>query len=158
MMAKTALGRFLLFGWILGLGLALAGPAGAVQWQSYTAGMDQAKGSDKSVLVAFVSKRCKACVLLEQNTFTSGPVASYMDQNFITIRVDTDEEEDVAAEYQVHSLPTIWFLEPGGRPVAPLVGYHPPQFFLAVLWYVKDQAYKNMSFDDYVKKELAPKE
>jgi thioredoxin-related protein len=70
---------------------------------------------------------------MAKETFRDSAVVSYLDNNFIAIRVNSDKEPDTAAKYGVMGLPSNWFLTEIGQPIGNIPGYIPPDAMLSLL-------------------------
>ena len=62
--------------------------------------------SEKRILVDFFATWCGPCKML-------GPVLENFQSNIKTIKVDTDEFDELAREYGVMSIPTLVLIEDG---------------------------------------------
>ena len=60
-------------------------------------------------------------------------VVSYLNENFIAIRVDFDKEGEIASQYGVRGLPSTWFLTQTGERIGNVPGYIRPQALLLML-------------------------
>ena len=72
--------------------------------------------------------------------------------NFISIKVNSDAEKGLATRYLVRGLPTMWFLEENGEKIGYHPGYVASDMFLPYLRYIQSDKYKNMSFQDFLKR------
>ena len=70
---------------------------------------------------------------MAKDTFQDPSVVSYLNENFIAIRVDFDKEGDIASWYGVRGLPSTWFLTQTGERISDVPGYIPPQALLSML-------------------------
>ncbi len=71
-------------------------------------------------MIEFHADWCAACRVLEKQTLAAPEIARES-QRFVTIRVDTTNDEEAgaaAARYGVRELPTIAFVGSNGRPLA----------------------------------------
>ncbi len=132
---------------------ALADTSREIIWNDYTPGMALAQKDKKSVFLYFHASWCGYCVKLKNNTFKDDRVKSYLNTHFISISVDTDQRKNLAREYQVRGLPTLWFLEPDGTKINNLPGYVDADQLLPILEYIHTQSYKTMKFQDFVKQK-----
>ncbi|MFO7964160.1 MAG: DUF255 domain-containing protein [Desulfobacterales bacterium] len=121
-----------------------------VKWHSYDAGMRQSEAEGKNVLISFYADWCTFCEKMEKETFKEPAIAKFLNENFISIKVDTEKEAEVARKYFVRGLPMTWFLEPGGEKISSLPGYIPPEMFLQILKYIHSGSYEEMTFKEYV--------
>lgn len=94
-----------------------------VEWKSYAMGMDSAKDNHKLVFLHFYAKWCGYCTKMEKESFQDDSIAEYLNDNFISIRVDVDEEQNIAEIYNVFALPTTYFFTSSGEKLGPVPGY-----------------------------------
>lgn len=67
-----------------------------VEWQSYSTGMELAKNNNKAVFLHFYATWCGYCAKMEKDSFQDNSIAEYLNDNFISIRVDVDKEQNIA--------------------------------------------------------------
>jgi thioredoxin-related protein len=125
--------------------------SGSIGWNEYTPGLAQAKNQGKNVFLYFYAQWCTYCTKLKQTTFQDRKVQAYLDENFISISVNTDENQTLSQSWQVTGLPTMWFLTPEGERISSLPGYVDGSQFLKVLQYIRSESYLTMSFQDFIK-------
>ncbi len=145
--------------------LAAAGPLAAAEkteshtagiaWHSYAEGLKLAAETGKPLLVAFHADWCKFCRKMERETFTDSDVIRRINREFVPVSVDVDREKDVAARYNVQSLPTIWFLQKDGKPIDYLPGYVEAPFLRQVLDYLASGSYATMTFQQYLEEHAS---
>jgi thioredoxin-related protein len=105
----------------------------AIKWYSYEEGKVLAKVEKKKVFLHFYANWCGFCLKMAKVTFRDATVLSYLDHNFISIRVDFDKEPDIAVKYGVRGLPVNWFLMEMGQPIVSIPGYIDPEALLLLL-------------------------
>ena len=125
--------------------------SGSIDWNDYTPGMAQAKNQGKNVFLYFYAQWCTYCTKLKQTTFLDKKVQAYLDENFISISVNTDQNQALSQTWQVTGLPTMWFLTPEGDRISSLPGYVDGPQLLKILKYIRTESYDSMSFQDFVK-------
>lgn len=94
-----------------------------IEWKSYTIGMDAAKNNNKMIFLHFYAKWCGYCEKMEKESFQDDSISEYLNDNFISIRVDIDEEQNIAEIYNVFALPTTYFFTSSGEKLGPVPGY-----------------------------------
>ncbi|MCZ6472908.1 MAG: thioredoxin domain-containing protein [SAR324 cluster bacterium] len=85
----------------------------------------KAAGEDKMVLVSIGYATCHWCHVMERESFENEETARFLNENFVTIKVDREERPDVDKIYMdsLHALgqqggwPLNMFTTPDGRPV-----------------------------------------
>ncbi len=128
-----------------------AGQNKTIDWKDYTPGLAQAKTQDKNVFLYFYAQWCTYCTQLKKTTFLDEKVLAYLEKNFVSISVDTDQNHTLSQSWQVKGLPTMWFLTPDGSRISSLPGYVDGSQLLQILRYIHTQSYDKMSFQDFVK-------
>ena len=91
-----------------GLFLTMSGThasSGGVDWLGYDEGLSQSELSEKKVLINFYAEWCRYCKVMDRKTFKDPAVVSYLNKNFIPIRVNSDKEPKTAETFKVRGLP-----------------------------------------------------
>jgi len=123
----------------------------SIDWQPYAKGIDVAKAEDKPLFLYFHADWCTYCKKLKKTTFADKDVLNYLNDNFISITIDTEKEKAFASQWGIKGLPTLWFLESDSSKISNLPGYVGPEQFLVILKYIRTQSYEKMSFAEFVK-------
>jgi thioredoxin-related protein len=71
--------------------------------------------------------------LWKKKTFRNRAVVTYLNENFISIKVDYDREKKISALFRVNGLPDNWFFSKDGEIIGNRPGYIPPNVFLKIL-------------------------
>ena len=102
-----------------------------VNWLfDYDAGISKARSENKIVLIDFYADWCSWCKVLDQETYADKEVASYLNEKFVCIKIDSDKNISLSKNFNVTGLPTIVFLSSNEKEVGRIVGYEPPNQFL----------------------------
>lgn len=142
-MKRKTLIFFLLTTLLLTSATAMAGNnTGPINWMKYPDGIAKAKAEGKKIYINFHADWCYYCKVMEKTTFKDKKVADYLNDNFITIRVDTEKEKKLAREYRIQGLPSNWFLEPDGKRISMRPGYLNPNQLLDNLRFIYEEKYK----------------
>ena len=136
-----------------------------VTWVKYDEGLKLARETNKHILINFTTAWCGYCKKMKKETFSDTTVIKFLNENFICAVVDGDSKHELdidgykitesnlaKAEYRVTGYPTFWFLKSNGERIGPAPGYKPTDQFMEILYYVKNDLYASMTFDDYIKK------
>lgn len=122
------------------LSMGFLGDTAAVEvinWRSYEEGLVLGKAEKKKVFLHFYADWCVYCGKMAKETFQDPAVISYLNSNFIPVRVDTDQEPATAGQYGVTGLPSTWFLTEMGEAIGTIPGFIPPDALLSMLKEVK---------------------
>lgn len=121
-----------------------------ISWNDYTPGMALAAKQGKSIFLYFHASWCGYCVKLKKETFTDDRIKAYLNEHFVSIRVDTDKRKKIARQWGVRGLPTLWFLESDGTRINHLPSFVNADQLLMILKYIHTQTYKTLTFQEYV--------
>jgi len=147
------------------LALAVTAPARDVRaaaaedgigWLSYRDGRARALESGQLLLVNFTADWCVYCRKMKKETYTDPAVIAFVQEHFVPVMVDTQREQQIAAEFYVRGLPTIWFLTSDGQRITNLPGYVDAPMFLQVLRYIASGSYEQMDFKTFLDAEDTP--
>jgi thiol:disulfide interchange protein len=109
-----------------------AGDVG-IRWQTYTAGMKMASERNLPVFLHFFADWCKYCAKMEKETFQEKSVIEYLNNNYVAIKVDFDNEKKITREYRVMALPVTFVIGLDGNRTGPLRGFVSKEELLQVL-------------------------
>lgn len=138
--------------------------------------LDEAQKAGKRFVVMWELKGCPYCKETHFVNFARDDISSFVKSNFVVLQLniigsrkvkDFDgqelSEKELAAKYGVRFTPTFQFFdenpaalknrEPQKREVARAPGYLRPDDFLAMFRFVREKAYRDKSFRDYVKSQ-----
>ena len=107
--------------WIAGVDTASA--SDRINWRSYKEGMVLSKIEKKMVFLHFYADWCGYCRKMAQTTFKDAALIKYLNDNFIPIMVNSDNEPETASAYGVPGLPHNVFLTEMGEPIFSVPGY-----------------------------------
>ena len=138
-------------------GFVLAAPVAAgqegepavVQWHSYVNGMEKLQQGEKTGFLYFYTDWCGYCKKADQETFSDKQVSSYLNENFVPIRVNADEEKALARQYGVVHYPSNIFLSPEGEVIAARPGYIPADQMIDILAFIHTDSFKTMTFREF---------
>ncbi|HEX4792907.1 MAG TPA: thioredoxin family protein [Humisphaera sp.] len=101
-----------------------------IPWQQdLAAAKAQASASHKPVLVYFSARWCGFCEQMRKTTWSDERVESAM-QNVVPVKIDVDEHQPLAIQYQVHGLPGYALLDENGTVIKRGEGWQEPGDFL----------------------------
>jgi thioredoxin-related protein len=137
-----------LFALVLAPSVMAAGSA--VNWNTYDSGMKKIKNQNKKGFIHFYTDWCTYCKLMNQKTFSDDSVAAYLNDNFIPIRINADQQREVAEEFGVQRFPNNWFIAEDHSNIGRRPGFIPAETLLQMLKYVDSDSFRKMSFQDYM--------
>ena len=172
-MLKQIPKRSLLFLAVAALFLTSAANAQQVNWLSWEEAMDIAsrEGNTKKVFVDVYTDWCGWCKKMDKDTFQNPEVASYMDTNFLMVKLDAEDKNskkfkgrtfdfvpsgrrgyNQLAAYLLNgrlSYPTVVFMDEKLNLLSPVPGYQKPGPFLNIARFFGDNIYLEKSWQDY---------
>lgn len=110
-----------------------------IEWQSFAKGITRGKSENKKIFVHFYADWCGACRIMENETFKDPEIISYLNKNFIPIKVNTDREQQTSMMFRVRLLPDNWFITEQGDPIGHQPGYLTPEQLKTILKAVMKQ-------------------
>lgn len=97
-----------------------------ISWRvSLDAAKQEAKRTGKPILVDFFASWCGPCKLMDKQTWANADVIKET-QRWITVRVDVDHNQQLAAQYHVQAIPTLFLLRSDGSTITSSVGFVSP--------------------------------
>ena len=108
--------------------------------------MEKAKKENKVVFIDFFTTWCAPCRLMDQSVFSDEDVASYMNQNCLSMKINAEKGEGVALKVQfgVDAYPTYIFIDGEGTEVVKKTGSLSIEEFKKLMktgvWKVKNPA------------------
>ena len=121
-----------------------------VDFKNHDKGIELVKSLEKKAFIDFHAAWCKYCIKMEKEVFTDKKIIEYLNDNFISISVDTENEEKVASKYKIKGLPQLYFLLEDGSPIKYRPGFVEAEELLLVLKYINTDSFLKMSFSDFV--------
>jgi len=125
--------------------------ANEIDWKKYDQGMALAKKQNKKIFLHFRTDWCAYCKKMEKTTFKKNTVIRFLNDHFISIKVDGDREKKITSDYRVKGFPDNWFMNEKRKIVLNLPGYLEPKALLFYLKYLHTDSYKTMTPTEYYK-------
>ena len=119
-----------------------------IKWRPVKEGMILGKEEGKKILIHFYTDWCGYCTMMREETFRDPKVISYINRNYIPIRVDNDKEsmDGIVAV----GLPDTWFLTSEGETIAHQPGFIDANRTMDMLKYVSTDSYGRMGFKEFL--------
>lgn len=100
---------------------------------SFDAALKEAAAEKKIVMVDFYTGACVPCKRMDLTTWLDPGVASFLAERAISLRLDAFKEPGLSARYRLREYPTTLLVRPDGTVIDRLLGFLPPDKFLAEL-------------------------
>lgn len=88
---------------------------------------------------------------MEKEVLSNKQIIEYLNDNFISIKVDTEAEEKIASKYKIRGLPAVYFLRKDSSILNYRRGYIDVKELLYMLKFVNTESHKQMSYQDFIK-------
>jgi len=118
----------------------LIAKTGEIRWlYNIDSALVIAKEQNKPVMIDFMAVWCPPCKAMEDTTFSNPEVIS-KSARFVTVRIDVDQQAEVANKYNGNArkyggvgIPNILFLTPDNQPLKHIIGFQAPDQLIAVI-------------------------
>ncbi len=107
--------------------------ANEILWQSYTNGMARGKFEKKKIFVHFFADWCGACKVMEEKTFKDPEIIALLNENFISIRINVDQDRATSNMFRIRVLPDSFFIRENSEIIGHRPGYIPPPLLKVIL-------------------------
>ena len=105
------------------------GEAGEIEWREWGEDVfNLAREQDKPIMLSISAVWCHWCHVMDETTFSDEEISSFLNHNFITVRVDSDRRPDINSRYNQGGWPTVCFLTAEGEIIAGATYLPPDQF------------------------------
>ena len=93
-----------------------------ISWiHDYQNGIDEARQTDKSMMLFFSADWCPPCVEIKKRVFTDTGVID-ASKSLVNIYIDVDQKRQIMRAHRVRGIPAILFLNPNGEKIGQLGG------------------------------------
>jgi thioredoxin-related protein len=123
----------------IALSWSMAGSAPAqegrdVQWRhDYNTARIEADKKGLPLLLDFGTPSCFWCKKMDETTFRDVRIVNLVNQHFVPLKINAEQDAELARKLQVDQYPTLIMAAPGGKIVYNKVGYHDADTFHDVL-------------------------
>ena len=95
------------------------------------AALVKAGETDRMVVIDFFATWCGPCKMMDKETWPQEDVVAWVGKHAILIKIDVDQEEAVAKEFNVTAMPTVVFLKADKSEISRFVGGYPASEFIS---------------------------
>jgi len=142
-----------------------------VQWYSFEKAVELNKKEPKKILVDVYTDWCGWCKKMKKNTFNHPEIAKYINKHFYPVRFDAESNKKVEFKGRTFSkdknkskrphqlaiallqgkmsYPSVAYLNENNQLITAVPGYYSPKDMEPILYFFKEDAYKNQSFEEY---------
>ncbi len=124
-----------------------------IAWQTFDQAQKESPSPSKKLFLYFYADWCGYCRKMDQQTFVDPAVVAFINQHFLPVRVNSDEQNKLAARYGVSGLPDLRFLTPQGEAIARWPGFIEAKQLLPMLKFIQSDSYLKMGYKEFLKQE-----
>lgn len=138
-----------------------------ITWYDFEEGISAASSESKDIIIDFYTDWCHWCHEMDKTTFKDSSVISYMNENFIAIRVNAESVSEnvtfkgtnlnlrqLTSAFGISGFPSYAFMTSNADMITVVPGYVQSELFLNILKYIHQQCYdKQISFDQFIQKQ-----
>ncbi len=95
--------------------------------------LEIAASQDKPIFAYFRSEYCGWCRKFEQETFSNNTAVSKLDENFVLVSLDVDNQKEEIRGFRIRGTPASVFLHPNGTEISRIPGYTDTESFIVRL-------------------------
>ena len=95
--------------------------------------IEQAHAQNKNMMLLFDQKDCYYCDEMKEKTLSNPDVISKLNERYITVIIDVNQQSNIAGKYKVFGTPTIIFLDSNQKQIGKIEGYVDANEFLDTL-------------------------
>ncbi|MBN2601307.1 MAG: thioredoxin family protein [Candidatus Marinimicrobia bacterium] len=114
--------------------------AHSIQWlNSIDSALVTARKLNRPIMIDFMALWCPPCKAMEDSTFNQ-PAVIEKSHQFVTLRIDVDNQPDVAVKYNGNArkyggvgIPNLLFLSPDNEKIKHVIGFHNADQLIAVM-------------------------
>ncbi len=172
--------RYLLFTFSLLLAFSLPAQEAQIEWMSFEEALAQSKldlkkagVKPKKVLVDVYTDWCGWCKKMDRNTYARARIADLVNAYFYPVKLNAEQKQPIQFDGKTFkyrqeggrghhelavgllqgkmSFPTTVFLDENFNMIQPLPGYFKPLEFEAVLRFLGEEHYQDITWQDYQK-------
>lgn len=97
-----------------------------IKWHTdLNSALQEAKNTNKSIFIDFYEDGCSYCKELNESTFSDPGVKQKLNQDYVTVQINTDQNPDLSSKYKIYVFPTLVILNSNGQEIKRQEGYIP---------------------------------
>lgn len=142
-------------------------PVETITWFDFEEGISAAATEGKDIIIDFYTNWCHWCHEMDKTTFKDSSVVSFMNENFIAVRVNAESVTDnvtfkgmtlnlreLTSAFGISGFPSYAFMTQDADMITVVPGYLQSELFLNILKYISQKCYdRQISFDQFMEKQ-----
>lgn len=96
----------------------------SVNWHTdLNSALQEAKNTNKSIFIDFYGEGCSYCKQLSENTLSDSSVEKKLNQDYVAVKINTNQNPNLSSQYKIYELPTLVILNSNGQEIKRQEGY-----------------------------------
>ena len=95
--------------------------AQGVNWRNWESALDEAKRTNKMIMMDVIRDNCRFCIKMDKNVFANEKMAAYLEKNFIPVKINLSHRE-LPMGLKVEMTPTFFFFTGDQKMIKKIVG------------------------------------
>ncbi|MCB9231463.1 MAG: DUF255 domain-containing protein [Bacteroidia bacterium] len=142
-----------------------------IEWISFEEAVKRSETSKKKIIIDVYTDWCGWCKKMDKATFQVDGIARYVNANYHAVRFDAEQKEEIVFGGKTYSFvpqgnrgyhelaaallngrmsyPTVVFLDENFNMIQPLPGYKGPEDMERILHFYGDNAFKEITWDEF---------
>jgi thioredoxin-related protein len=137
----------------------------AIVWHDFERGLEEARNTNKKVLLDVYTDWCSWCKKMDADVYASASIVRILEAHFIAIKLNAESSRELtydgrrysqaafARALGVSGYPTTVFLDSQSKPITIVPGYVEPSRFGQILRYIGQDAFLTLSFEEFLSRE-----
>ena len=103
--------------------------------------------------IHFYTDWCGYCQKMDNETFSDTDVVESLHNNFVSIKINAENNPDIARKFGADRFPFNWFVNKQTEPVGRQPGFIPAETMVHILGYLASGKYEKMEFNNYLEQK-----
>lgn len=123
--------------WVFVVGflwLSFPGSSQTLDWRHWDESvLEEAAETDKLIFIHVGANWCHWCHVMEQETYTDADVIAYLNENFLSVEADQDQNADLGMRFRAYGWPALIVMNSEGEAIRKVAGFRNAERFLEIL-------------------------
>jgi len=125
----------------------------AINMVSYRDALSFGRSQDKPIFLYFTASYGGNTTVTMNRNLADTKVIKFLNKNFVSATINVADLQSLASKYQVKSVPTVVFLDAGGKRMTSVNGAMSVDKILSVGQYIVEKGYLHTAYDTWADKQ-----